>query len=369
MNVLTSNRTSDQTSSPQVTSSNISIVIPVYNGGEAFQRCLRSLDNFVSKSIEIIVVVDGGTDNSREVAEKFGAKVLAFPKAGGPARARNLGARVAKGDIILFIDADVTVGADTVSQVAKIFDTFPNTDALIGSYDDTPGAVNFLSQYKNLFHHFTHQTGAEDASTFWGACGAIRRNVFLEIGGFDEAYRYPSVEDIDLGYRLKKSGYQIKLCPTVQVKHLKQWGVVSLLKAEIFYRALPWTELIWRDRHLRTNDLNLKFSSQLSLILIYALIAALFASWWSMDTLAVALGLSLTLLILNLQLYQFFHQKRGLWFAVRVIPWHWFYLFYGGIGFAIGTIRYHLFSKYKSHKAKFAHTSHQNLTKFKKLYK
>jgi GT2 family glycosyltransferase len=350
MNVLTSN----QTSNHQVTSSTISIVIPVYNGGEQFQRCLQSLDNFVPKSTEIIVVVDGGTDNSRKVADKFGAKVLTFPTAGGPARARNVGARAAKGDIILFIDADVTIGADTLSQVAKIFDTYPNTDALIGSYDDMPGAANFLSQYKNLFHHFTHQTGSEDASTFWGACGAIRRNVFLEIGGFDEAYRYPSVEDIDLGYRLKKSGYQIKLCPDVQVKHLKRWGVVSLLKAEIFYRALPWTELIWRDRQLKTNDLNLKLSSRYSLILTYALIAALIASFWSMDALAIALVTGLALLLLNLPVYQFFQKKRGLWFALRVIPWHWLYFFYGGFAFALGTMRYHLFTKRRSDRAKFS---------------
>jgi GT2 family glycosyltransferase len=332
----------------QITSSSVSIVIPVHNGGDNFRRCLCSLDGFIPASTEIIIVVDGGTDESQQLAQEFNrAKVLVFPTAGGPARARNAGARIARGDIILFIDADVTVGNDIASQIAAIFDTRSDLAALIGSYDDAPGAPNFLSQYKNLFHHYTHQTGATEASTFWGACGAIRRQIFVEMGGFDEAYRDPSVEDIELGYRLKSAGYQIQLCPTVQVKHLKHWRVVSLLRAEFFYRALPWTELIWRDRQLTTHDLNMKFSSRLSLVLAYGLIAAAIGSWWWGSGLAIACGLSLALLMLNLPVYQFFYQQRGFWFALRVIPWHWLYFLYGGLAFAIGTTRYHLYSKHQ----------------------
>ena len=325
----------------QSTLSNISIVIPVHDGGENFCRCLQSLDEFIPKSTEIVIVVDGGMDDSYKVAEEFGAKVLAFPTAGGPARARNLGARVAQGEIILFIDADVTICADTISQVLEIFCNQPHISALIGSYDDMPGGVNFLSQYKNLFHHYTHQTASEDASTFWGACGAIRRKVFLEMGGFDESYRYPSVEDIELGYRLKKAGHQIKLCKTLQVKHLKQWKVISLLKAEIFYRGVPWTELIWRDRQFN-NDLNLSHSNRLSLLLTYGLLISLTAACLWLPALVIASAISLALLWLNCSVYRFFYQKRGWWFSIRVLPWHWFYFLYGGFAFAIGTFRYYL---------------------------
>lgn len=113
--------------------------------------------------------------------------------------------------------------------------------ALIGSYDDAPGATNFLSQYRNLLHHYVHQTGNEEASTFWGACGAVRREVFLAMGGFDESYRQASIEDIELGYRLKRAGLKILLCKALQVKHLKRWEAGSLLKADFCYRALPWT--------------------------------------------------------------------------------------------------------------------------------
>lgn len=331
-------------SSPVFTMSglSVSIVIPVLNGGDSFRRCLQSVSHFAPANTEVIVVVDGGTDDSEATALASGVKVIKLPETGGPARARNVGAKLAQGDILFFVDADVTIHPNTIEQVAIAFQTQPDLAALIGSYDDEPGAPNFLSQYKNLFHHYTHQGGNEEASTFWGACGAIRRDIFLKIDGFDPAYRYPSIEDIELGYRLRRAGYRIQLRKTVQVKHLKHWRVGSLLRAEIFYRALPWTELLWRDRQF-INDLNLQTSSRVSVVLTFGLLLALGVAWWWSGAWIIAAGLSLALLVLNLPVYRFFHQKRGIWFAVQVIPWHWLYFFYSGLAFAIGTCRYHLY--------------------------
>lgn len=319
----------------------ISIVVPVRNGGDNFRLCLQSLVEVAPKVIEIIVVDDGGTDDSRQLAEAAGMVVIKLPNSGGPARARNRGAQIAKGDILFFVDADVTLTEATVDRMVRQFREHPDLDALIGSYDDKPGARNFLSQYKNLFHHYTHQISCENASTFWGACGAIRREAFWAVGGFDEYYRYPSVEDIDLGYRLKQAGFQIKLCKDIQVKHLKHWKPISLLRAEIFYRGIPWTELIWRDRQF-SNDLNLKNSSRLSLILTYTLLICTIAGWWWSSVWFVGVGIGFMLLLLNLPIYRFFYQKRGLLFTLQVIPWHWLYFLYCGLAFAVGTLRYYL---------------------------
>lgn len=319
----------------------ISIVIPVYNGGESFRWCLASIRNSLCAPLEIIVVSDGDTDGSWRVAEIFGATVLRLPTSGGPARARNVGARAAKGDIVFFVDADVTLHPNTLSQVEQRFLHSPDLAALIGSYDDAPGAENFLSQYKNLFHHYTHQISSETASTFWGACGAIRRSVFQAIGGFDERYRKPCIEDIELGYRLKRSGYPIHLCKDIQVKHLKRWEPLSLLKAEIFYRALPWTELILRDRHADA-DLNLSPTNRLSVVLIFALLASLAISGLVHWLMLVAAALAMGLLIINRDVYRFFLNKRGLLFTLRVIPWHWLYFIYGGGAFAYGVLRHYL---------------------------
>ncbi|MBW4645954.1 MAG: glycosyltransferase [Goleter apudmare HA4340-LM2] len=330
----------------------ISVIVPVHKGGENFCICLSKLSLFLQENTEIIVVIDGHDSDSWQLAQSFPFKVIKITDNGGPARARNLGASLAKGEILFFIDADVTINPDTLNLVAQTFANQPDLVALIGSYDDTPGATNFLSQYKNLFHHYTHQSACEEASTFWGACGAIRREIFLAVGGFNQTYRYPSVEDIELGYRLKQQGYRIHLCKTLQVKHLKHWNVVSLLKAEIFYRALPWTELLWQYRQF-INDLNLKQESRISVVLIYGILIFLLLAWWWWGGLMIAGVFSLVLLLLNLSLYRFFHQHRGLWFAICTIPWHWFYFFYSGLAFATGTIIYHLKSNLRTKKAAF----------------
>ncbi|MBE9138517.1 glycosyltransferase family 2 protein [Nodosilinea sp. LEGE 07088] len=322
-------------------STELSIIIPVYNGGLAFRQCLASIRQSERPPNELIVVADGDTDGSWQVAKDFGAQVIRLPVAGGPARARNLGAQAAKGDILFFMDADVTLHTDTLTLVEQRFRQQESLAALIGSYDDAPGAENFLSQYKNLFHHYTHQTSTPVASTFWGACGAIRRTVFQQVGGFDETYRKPCIEDIELGYRLRQEGHTIALCKDIQVKHLKRWEPVSLLRAEIFYRALPWAELILRDRTLNA-DLNLNHTNRASVFLVFALLGCLVATIWLPTAWGIVLALALTLLIINRAVYRFFYRKRGALFALRVVPWHWFYFLYGGGAFAYSTIKYSL---------------------------
>lgn len=313
----------------------LSVVIPVHNGGENFRLCLSSLAAAFPAPSEIIVVADGDTDGSWRLAEEFGARVLHNSTRGGPAQARNLGAHAARGDILFFVDADVTIPPDAMRQVATAFSREPDLDALFGSYDDAPAAANFLSQYKNLFHHYVHQSASEEASTFWGACGAIRREVFLEVGGFDEQYRQPAIEDIELGYRLKQAGKKIRLCKTLQVKHLKRWEVVSLLKADFLQRALPWTALILRRRHL-PNDLNLRLSSRICVALVYGLLLAGIGAWWWPGLLFGVGVIVILLLLLNIPVYRFFWEKRGFRFALGVIPWHWLYYFYSGLAFVIG---------------------------------
>ena len=319
-------------------STTVSVIIPVYNGGSNFRACLASVADCVPPAHEIIVVADGDTDGSSLVAGEFTEKVVRLPAPGGPARARNRGAGLATKDILFFTDADVTVPQDAIGKIIEAFQHDPDLAAIIGSYDDEPFEPNFLSQYKNLLHHYVHQTANQEASTFWGACGAIRRSVFASVDGFDEGYRRPCIEDIELGYRLKGAGYKICLIKKLQVKHLKRWTVRSLLLADFFDRALPWAELIMRDRRL-INDLNLKTADRISAISVLLLVFTLTGSLYAPLFLVPAAFLIIILLWLNRGLYRFFMAKRGLVFALKAIPWHWFYFLYGGIALPIGITR------------------------------
>jgi GT2 family glycosyltransferase len=249
----------------------ISVIIPVYNGGADFGSCLKALSSSSFPGFECIVADDGSTDGSADLARTFGAQVVSTNKRSGPAHARNLGAARASGEILLFIDADVCTNSNVLELVNAAFRADPDLDGIIGSYDDTPKASNFLSRYRNLMHCYVHRNARHEAFTFWSGCGAIRRDVFLETGGFDEKYRRPSVEDIELGYRLVRSGRKLVLDPNITVKHLKRWSLQSIIRTDILDRGIPWTELILRDRRM-PNDLNLKISHRFSVALMAVLL-------------------------------------------------------------------------------------------------
>ena len=167
---------------------------------------------------------------------------------------------------MLFVDADVAINANALGRIAERFESDPDLDALIGSYDDSPADPGFVSQFKNLMHAFVHQQGNRQAVSFWCGCGAVRRNVYLEHGGLDESYKKPSIEDIEFGFRMMKAGRKLALDPQVRCKHLKVWTLWNLVRTDVFQRGIPWTELILRTRFL-PDDLNLRWSQRLSALL------------------------------------------------------------------------------------------------------
>lgn len=250
----------------------LTVVIPVYNSREMLRNCLTHL--FRSRPVrpdEVIVVDDGSTDGSGKVAEEFGCRLIPVAERRGPAYARNLGAIAATGQVLFFLDADICVHPDTLKRIRESFLAEPDLDALMGSYDDEPEHQDFLSQYRNLMHCFVHQTSRRQACTFWSGCGAIRREVFLQHGGFDESYDRPAIEDIELGYRLQQAGCKLVLDRDIQVKHLKRWTFWGLLKTDVRDRGIPWTELILRDQQM-PNDLNLHLSQRISVVLVFLLL-------------------------------------------------------------------------------------------------
>ena len=210
----------------------VSAIIPVGLKESRVALCLEQCSRLSPPVDEIVLVCDGANQSAREAAESFGARLVELPRRLGPAHARNHGAFAATGDVLLFVDADVLVPADVVNEILQVLDVESGVAACFGSYDDAPAETNFLSQYKNLFHHYVHQNSPAEASTFWTGCGAIFRHVFQELGGFDATFAFPSVEDIEFGYRLRDAGYQTRLVHNLQVKHLKRWAARSLLRTD-----------------------------------------------------------------------------------------------------------------------------------------
>ena len=362
-----------------------SVVIPAFNCAEQLRRALTSLSRSTFDDFEVIVVNDGSTDGTRDVAAAAGARVLDMPAQRGPAAARNAGVEIARGQYLIFLDADVCVTRRTIERLVRTLDKHPSFAAVFGSYDAAPSAGNLISQYRNLVHHFVHQTSSRHASTFWAGCGAVRRSVFDAVGGFDERYARPCVEDIEFGMRIRQAGFRILLDRDIQVTHLKQWHLWTMLVTDVFARGVPWTRLILREGAM-PNDLNLKTSQRVSAVLAACLLAitilfALNHPWvwlllgggvvgllaldaWSVTrrvpnvirVLGVALatasiyvgilisprltGVGLLILVMlaaiNGSSYMFFARHRHPLFALVVLPLHVLFLWYSTLAFVLG---------------------------------
>lgn len=324
----------EKTDSGEANKLDISIIMPVYNGEDFIVKSLPPLIEMQHRGEvrEVIVVDDTSSDATARIAAELGARVIPSGGRLGPGAARNQAAELAEGDILWFVDADVIIHDDAASYMEEGF-TSPDVVAVFGSYDDSPPAQNFLSQYKNLVHHFYHHRGRKEASTFWAGCGAIRKKAFLAVGGFDiEKYKRPSIEDIELGYRLREAGGKIMLFPELQSKHLKVWRFVNLIHTEVFCRAIPWSRLMIKQTGM-VDDLNVSNQERLRaglagifLLVMFAVIAGLLP-WWVIVAMAVGVCW------VNRSLFTLFYKRKGLLFAIMGLAFHQLYYLYSSAAF------------------------------------
>jgi len=322
----------------------VAIVMPAYNAVREVElsipAALAALE--AGGGGELLVVDPASTDGTGDAAERLGARLIRLPQREGPARARNEGVALIEADVIIFIDSDCVAKPDVAARVRAAFAEDPELISLTGSYDEHPPYRAFASLYMNLRHHYTHQRAQREGASFWAGLGAIRRSVFLEVGGFDAVqFPMPMIEDIELALRLKGRG-RTALDPELQVTHLKRWSIGSVIKTDIFSRALPWSKLIAATGEM-PNDLNLRTSQRiaamvapLALLGVLLLPVALFASWNLVAY--AALAVVLASLALNWPMIAFFARRAGPLFAIFGWLFHQLHLTYSAVVFALVSI-------------------------------
>jgi glycosyltransferase involved in cell wall biosynthesis len=312
----------------------VSVVVPAHAAGPGLEACLRSIAAADPPPLETILACDGPVAGAEGLAAATGCALVHRSERPGAAATRNAGAWAAAGDVVLFLDSDVVVPPDLVGRVVSAFAEMPGLTAVIGSYDDDPAAPALVSQYRNLLHHYVHQTSRPEAASFWGACGAVRRSALVAVGGFDESYPEASVEDIELGVRLRSAGGVLRLDRGLQVKHLKRWTLVSFLRTDLFQRALPWARVILRERCM-PDDLNLRtrhrVSAAVSTGLALVLVPAVLHPGWRL----AAAGLAVTFVLLNRDFLLFLWRRRGPALALAAVPLHLLHNLAGIAGFAL----------------------------------
>lgn len=293
----------------------VAVIIPVYNSSKLLGDTLLALSLGTRLPDELIVVDDGSTDDSASIAESYGAHVVVMPRNVGPAACRNQGVLLSNSEILIFLDADTCVHPKTIEQITERLVLGTDLTGVFGSYDDTPRDPRPCSQFRNLAHCYVHRSARHSALTFWSGCGAVRREAFLAANGFDERYRRPSIEDIELGYRMTDHGARILLDPEIYVTHTKHWTVWNAVVTDVMDRGIPWMALLL-ERGRMPNDLNITRRHRIAAVLTTFACVALVASfrsiyWLIISTLLIALALTM-----DFGLFRFMYRKRGF----RLLP-------------------------------------------------
>lgn len=311
----------------------VAAIVPALDAETTLPRCLAALAALPSGPDELVVVDDGSTDGTARIAEEAGARclrVVGGPR--GPAFARNRGAAATQAEVLLFVDADVVIQPEALERLLAPFLLDERCVATYGSYDDRPAATDPVSLYANLRHHVVHQMASSEAETFWAGLGCVRRTTFVELGGFDESYARPSIEDIEFGMRAHASGARLWLVHGAFGKHLKRWTLRSLWKTDVHCRALPWSRLIV-ERGAAARALNVSRRERATAMLTAAIPVAGVGALW-IDALGwFALALFASWLWMGRRLLRLHFVRGGLRALATGVALHFAYYVYSTLAY------------------------------------
>jgi len=229
----------------------ISIVIPAYNAENIINDCLDSLKNQTNldagTTIEVIVIDDCSTDNTafaiEEYCNKFSTSRIKFislrqTRNQGPAAARNRGAKVSKGDYILFTDSDCIADMEWISQMIKPFADL-DVSAVKGAYKTRQKELIARFAQAEFETRYRKMDSMPFIDVVFSYSAGFRRQVFLDLGGYDTGFPVADNEDTDLSYRLATAGHKISFNRKAIIYHRHP----SSLKQ---YLGKKFTRAYWR---------------------------------------------------------------------------------------------------------------------------
>ncbi|MEK6820998.1 MAG: glycosyltransferase [archaeon] len=217
-----------------------SVIIPAFNAEKILPACLDALFQQTVLPSEVIVVDDGSVDGTREVAGAYSMVTVLAQKNMGPAVARNNGARVAKSDIVVFLDSDCVPEVDWVEKMLEPF-ADENIVGVQGAYRSNQ--KEWVAQFEQMDIEYRYEKMKRSPKLDWigSYSAAYRKKVFLSEGGFDESFPKASGEDAELSYRLAAKGMKLIFQPAAIVFHTHPGTLSHYLKVK-FFRAY------WRTR-------------------------------------------------------------------------------------------------------------------------
>lgn len=294
------------------------IVIPARNAASSLCLCLKHISGLNRRDLlaEVIVVDDGSTDSTAEIAEKEGCTVIRNEVSMGPSAARNAAARRADGEYIVFVDSDILIPENTLEVLHARFER--NTDCHVIVIARSPVSYyrNLSSRYKNYWTSYNWykktKTDVLNASAL-----VIHRSVFLLTEGFNESIKDAFYEDDELGYRLNSMGFTAEVEKEISVVHMKKFSPGSLLKRDMntgFAQYLVSEGLLLRDiGRLRYSSVSLNLLLSYPVVVLTSITAliALFSPVFSSISLLILSFCVLTILVMDFDFWTFINKHEN----------------------------------------------------------
>ncbi len=220
----------------------VSVVIPAYNAEKTINKCLDSIMNQdCTEEYDVIVVDDGSTDSTPQIVLRFDNIRLIRQENAGPASARNKGAAEAKGEIILFTDSDCFPTENWISEMVNPFKNNNEVVGVKGAYKTGQKeiAARFVQiEYQDKYNYMSKNKYIDFMDTY---SAGFKRDVFLEMKGYDTEFPVACAEDVELSYRLSKRGFKMVFNPDAIVYHIHSNRLVDYLIKK--YKFAYWRML------------------------------------------------------------------------------------------------------------------------------
>jgi glycosyltransferase involved in cell wall biosynthesis len=324
----------------------VSVIIPVYKGADTMPLVLEALYKSTFRDFEAVVVNDCSPDNTLEVLDRLAPKyphhLVDFSENLGVSKARNAGVRAARGEIIIFIDADCLVEPETLERCVAALGG--DCTCVGGAYTKIPWDKDFFSTFQSLYIHHV-ETKVEVPDYVATHCMAIRKSVFEEFGGFVEDYfigHAASVEDVEFSHRLVEAGHTLCSPNDILVKHMFRFNLKKSVTNAI-KKSKYWTMYslqnrdVMQDSGAASYELKINvFTQTLNLALVLA--AAATGTWWLLLAAAVLYAINVAV---SYKLLRLIKRERGWWFLTRSIAYYQLvYPYIVAYGSSAGVLKY-----------------------------
>jgi len=298
----------------------ISVVVPAYKNAPDVRRLVDSLEVRCGSSVpyEIVVVDDGSGDPAFESLPRACPRVrlLQLTSNAGVATARNMGARAAAHDVLLFLDSDMQALGNVLDVVAGMFER-PEVSAVVGAVDPLPSNPTPFARFWGLVKAYSLPQ-ERFSSTFYPMVGAIRRELFLRIGGFDERIKGASIEDYEISVRLRAAGVVVHYNAQLLVR--TSYHNISKSLRQTFSRTGKWLLLVAGqgtfDNHTTTR------SQAAGLVAGTCLLASLGIALWSPWAGPFVTVTSVSYLAVNARFFRYVVKNAGAAFVPIAVMFH-----------------------------------------------